>query len=182
MVGGQAEAGRFQACCSLDFIGLESCSLLGCFAGSSNSLPTFPGSLAHLENRIDCPGTSARNYHYSLRHNPGEPSYLVRGGSPNWTGPPRQWRVVLRLTPDVPPQSVLWEERPHVLWDIHVPIVHLLETWLVLAEFSNVVNHVFLNLCVYCGVLKSFSPSKWLHFAKLKLCCQYVISNIKWIK
>jgi hypothetical protein len=55
----------------------ENCALLGYYAPSSgNLLPTFRDSLldswTHRMEPIDCPETSVRSYHYSLRNNPEE--------------------------------------------------------------------------------------------------------------
>ena len=43
-----------------------------CAASSDNFLPTFRDNLSG--DQIGCPETSVRNYHYSLRNNPEEPS------------------------------------------------------------------------------------------------------------
>ena len=58
----------------------ETCALLGYYAASNgNFLPTFWNLRMGLKG---CPETSVRNYHYSLRNNPGErSSKLLRGGS-----------------------------------------------------------------------------------------------------
>ena len=65
----------------------EKCALLGCYAASSGYLvPTFRDNLSAPSlkvakrpctlkmGHIDCPETSVRNYHYSLRNNAEEPS------------------------------------------------------------------------------------------------------------
>ena len=62
----------------------ENCILLGYYAvRSGNAYPTFRDNLMRplQMGRIGCPETSAKNYHYPLRNNPEEPSYVVGEGS-----------------------------------------------------------------------------------------------------
>jgi len=61
----------------------ENCALLGYHAASSgNFLPTFRDNLSIPFSRVkktgpmDCPETSVRNHHYSLRDDPEERSSL----------------------------------------------------------------------------------------------------------
>jgi hypothetical protein len=58
----------------------KNCAIMGYYeANSSNSLPTFQdnllfGFLILEDGNENCPETSARNYHYSLRNKPEERS------------------------------------------------------------------------------------------------------------
>ena len=61
----------------------ENCILLGYYAASSsNSYPTFRNNLMRplKMGRIGRPQLSLRNYHYPLRNNPEERSYVVGKG------------------------------------------------------------------------------------------------------
>jgi len=63
----------------------ENCILLGYYAASSgNAYLTFRNNpMRSLQmGQIGCPETSVRNYHYPLRNNPEERSYIFGDGSP----------------------------------------------------------------------------------------------------
>jgi len=67
----------------------DNCVLLRYYAASSgNSLQTFRDNLSAPSlkmEKICCPETSVRNYHYSLRNKPEElSSHLLRSGSLNF--------------------------------------------------------------------------------------------------